>query len=53
MQRIEHAMNSSEPRASVVPGMDIEGLKSFIYLQYNQVSLFWGNWKLYVLRNFI
>lgn len=46
-------MNSSGPHASVVPGMDTEGLKRFIYLQYEQVSLFWGNWKLYVLKNLI
>lgn len=39
-RELAHVMNSSERCASVVPGMDIEGIKRFIYLQYNQVNLF-------------
>lgn len=39
-RELTQGVNSSEPHASVVPGMHTEGLKSFIYLQYKQVSLF-------------
>lgn len=39
-RELTHDMNSSEPHASVVPGMHTEGLKSFIYPQCEQVSLF-------------
>lgn len=39
-RELTHGMNSSEPYASVVPGMHTEGLKSFIYLQCKEVSVF-------------
>jgi len=50
---LTRGVNSSQPHAPMVPGMHIEGLKSFIRLQYEQVSLIWGSWKLHVLKNLV